>query len=335
MTLSPAAGADDYPVTVLLIDDQAIIAEAIGGCLAGHNDITLHYCANPAEALYVAETIKPTVILQDLVLPEGDGLQLVRKFRSHPHTSAIPIIVLSGQDDATIKSDSFRAGADDYLVKLPDPVELVARIRHHTRAYLNQLQRDEAYRALRESQQQLIASNLELQRLSNLDGLTGLSNRRHFDLYLEAEWKRATREQQPLSLLLLDVDEFKPYNDHYGHLAGDEALKAIANVLQDNAKRSCDLPARYGGEEFAMVLPGTPATGAEEIAEAVRQAVLALQLPHAYSTVSDWLTISIGIATRVPPREQTWSVLVDAADHALYDAKNQGRNRLAIARNRE
>ncbi|HCL54373.1 MAG TPA: diguanylate cyclase response regulator, partial [Pseudomonas sp.] len=127
-------------------------------------------------------------------------------------------------------------------------IELVARIRYHSRSYLTLLQRDEAYRALRVSQQQLLDSNLMLQRLMNSDGLTGLSNRRHFDEYLELEWRRAMREQQQLSLLMIDVDYFKAYNDTFGHLAGDEALRRVAEAIRGSCSRPSDLPARYGGE---------------------------------------------------------------------------------------
>lgn len=151
-------------------------------------------------------------------MPGLDGLTLVREYRSNPLTRDIPIIVLSTKEDPLIKSAAFTAGANDYLVKLPDNIELVARIRYHSRSYMTLLQRDEAYRALRVSQQQLLDTNLVLQRLMNSDGLTGLSNRRHFDEYLELEWRRAIREQSQLSLLMIDVDYFKPYNDNFGHL---------------------------------------------------------------------------------------------------------------------
>ncbi len=150
-------------------------------------------------------------------MPGLDGLTLVREYRSNPLTRDIPIIVLSTKEDPLIKSAAFTAGANDYLVKLPDNIELIARIRYHSRSYMTLLQRDEAYRALRVSQQQLLDTNTVLQRLMNSDGLTGLSNRRHFDEYLELEWRRAIREQSQLSMLMIDVDYFKPYNDNFGH----------------------------------------------------------------------------------------------------------------------
>src|SRR5690606_27457952 len=174
------------------------------------------------EAVALAAQTGPTVILQDLVMPGVDGLTLVHQYRQYPATRDIPVIVLSSREDAAVKSAAFAAGANDYLVKLPDAIELVARVRYHSRFYINLLQRNAAYKALRESQQKLQESNLELQRLSNTDGLTGIANRRYFDRFLEAEWRRARRESNPLSLLLIDVDNFKRYNDTFGHVAGDE-----------------------------------------------------------------------------------------------------------------
>jgi len=158
--LSPPA--TDYHVMVLLVDDQTMICEAVRRALAGEPDIDFHFCADAREAMSVALNIKPTVILQDLVMPGIDGLTLVNQFRSNPVTRDVPIIVLSTNENPQVKGQAFALGANDYIVKLPDRIELIARIRHHSRAFLNQLQRDAAYRALRESQQQLIDNNAEL-----------------------------------------------------------------------------------------------------------------------------------------------------------------------------
>ncbi|AWE73941.1 Phytochrome-like protein cph2 [Pseudomonas aeruginosa] len=241
----------DGAVMVLLVDDQAMIGEAVRRSLASEAGIDFHFCSDPQQAVAVANQIKPTVILQDLVMPGVDGLTLLAAYRGNPATRDIPIIVLSTKEEPTVKSAAFAAGANDYLVKLPDAIELVARIRYHSRSYIALQQRDEAYRALRESQQQLLETNLVLQRLMNSDGLTGLSNRRHFDEYLEMEWRRSLREQSQLSLLMIDVDYFKSYNDTFGHVAGDEALRQVAGAIREGCSRSSDLAARYGGEEFA------------------------------------------------------------------------------------
>jgi len=231
------ATANENAAMVLLVDDQAMIGEAVRRGLANQDNIDFHFCADPHQAVAQAMRIKPTVILQDLIMPGLDGLTLVREYRNNPVTQDIPIIVLSTKEDPLVKSAAFAAGANDYLVKLPDTIELVARIRYHSRSYLTLLQRDEAYRALRVSQQQLLDSNLMLQRLMNSDGLTGLSNRRHFDEYLELEWRRAMREQQQLSLLMIDVDYFKAFNDSFGHLAGDEALRQVAESIRALRRR--------------------------------------------------------------------------------------------------
>lgn len=169
-----------------------------------------------------------------------------------------------------------------------------------------------------------------LRNLSYQDGLTAIANRRRFDEKLEQEWRRAHRDRQPLSLIMADIDFFKHYNDLYGHPAGDECLKRIATVLHNAAGRPGDLAARYGGEEFAIVLPNTGSAGAEALAEQIRSAVEALQLPHADSSVSPWVTISLGVVTRTPADGEDYPLLLEGADRALYMAKQQGRNRVVI-----
>jgi PleD family two-component response regulator len=157
-----APPSDTHVCTVLLVDDQAMVGETVRRMLADQPDVDFHFCGVPTDAIAAAERIKPTVILQDLVMPGMDGLTLVRRYRANPATKSLPIIVLSSKEDAAVKSEAFTAGANDYLVKLPDKIELVARIRLHSNAYANQLQRDEAYRALHQSQRELILSNATL-----------------------------------------------------------------------------------------------------------------------------------------------------------------------------
>ncbi|MDD2103475.1 response regulator [Pseudomonas putida] len=321
---------DENAAMVLLVDDQAMIGEAVRRGLSNEDNIDFHFCADPHQAIAHAVRIKPTVILQDLVMPGLDGLSLVREYRKHPATKDIPIIVLSTKEDPLIKSAAFAAGANDYLVKLPDNIELVARIRYHSRSYMTLLQRDAAYRALRVSQQQLLDTNLVLQRLMNSDGLTGLSNRRHFDEYLELEWRRSLREQSQLSLLMIDVDYFKTFNDTFGHLEGDEALRQVAAAIRDACARPSDLPARYGGEEFALVLPNTSLGGARLVAEKLRMTVAALKIPHIAPTEGSSLTISIGLSTITPTAGSNCRELISAADKGLYLAKHNGRNQVGI-----
>jgi two-component system chemotaxis family response regulator WspR len=330
LQLDELQATDENAAMVLLVDDQAMIGEAVRRGLANEDNIDFHFCADPHQAIAQAIQIKPTVILQDLVMPGLDGLTLVREYRNNPLTKDIPIIVLSTKEDALIKSAAFSAGANDYLVKLPDTIELVARIRYHSRSYMTLLQRDEAYRALRVSQQQLLDTNLVLQRLMNSDGLTGLSNRRHFDEYLELEWRRATRDQTQLSLMMIDVDYFKAYNDNFGHLEGDEALRQVAKAIRASCARPSDLPARYGGEEFALVLPNTTPGGARLLAEKLRMTVAGMNIPHIAPGPGSSLTVSIGISTLTPEVGSNSRQLIQEADKGLYAAKHNGRNQVSV-----
>ncbi len=322
---------------VLLVDDQPMVAEGIRRMLADEPDIEFHYCSDPKQALQDAVRVKATVILQDLVMPEIDGMTLVRFYRNNPATRDTPVIVLSSKDDPNIKSDAFNQGATDYLVKLPEKIELLARIRAHAKSYLAQKERDQAFKSLRKMQEQLETmnrelahSNQELQRLSSLDGLTGVANRRQFDETLEQEWLRAQRTNMPLSLIFADIDFFKRYNDHYGHQAGDDTLKKVAGALSATVHRPADLVSRYGGEEFVMVLPDTTLEGAVTVAEKVLTCVRELNIPHENTDDLDRVTLSIGVATLSPGDKDESGKLVEAADKALYRAKAAGRNRVEV-----
>ena len=178
---------------------------------------------------------------------------------------------------------------------------------------------------------ELEAANHQLQALSATDGLTGLANRRAFDQQWAEEWQRASRQGFPLAVAMLDVDQFKAYNDHYGHQAGDVCLKVLAQTLGNTVQRSGELVARYGGEEFVVILPGLIGAQALAAMERIRAAVQGLGLPHAKATVAGVVTISIGVASCVPQHGQNSTSLVQAADDALYQAKNQGRNKVVLA----
>lgn len=321
-----------YPIIVMLVDDQPFVAEAIRQQLEDDHEINFHYCAAPEQAIPSALELRPTVILLDLMMPDVDGLALLRYFRANPQLRDIPVIVLSSRGEAVVKADAFDAGANDYLIKLPDKIEMIARIRYHSNAYIMKLQRDEAYRALRESQKRLAETNLELLRLVNVDSLTGLANRRHFDESLHIEWKRAARNATTLSVLMLDIDYFKSYNDTYGHLQGDEVLRKVAGIIQKNVLRPADQASRYGGEEFVVILPETSPDGAMLLAEEIRRNVEELRIPHQGSKIGDCLTISIGIASLSPASaEETPLAVVNLADAALYHAKEAGRNRVVAS----
>ncbi|NJN49765.1 MAG: GGDEF domain-containing protein [Alkalinema sp. RL_2_19] len=174
---------------------------------------------------------------------------------------------------------------------------------------------------------QLETKNQQLNYLANIDELTQVSNRRAFEQYLQQEWQRSLREQQPISLLLCDVDFFKQFNDCYGHIAGDECLYQVAQALSASTKRPADLIARYGGEEFAVVLPNTDEPGAQKLATNILSQMRAKLIPHQESAISHYVTLSVGRITTIPNSQTDWLDLLDAADRALYLAKSQGRDR--------
>jgi two-component system chemotaxis family response regulator WspR len=314
-------------INVLLVDDQQMVAEAIKRMLADDADIEFHYTDQPMSAINMAIEVDATIILQDLVMPDIDGMTLVRYYRANKKTADIPIIVLSSKEDPVIKSDAFYSGANDYLVKLPDKIELLARIRSHAKHYLMKLERDAAFMALREMQKQLEDTNAELERLSSLDGLTGLANRRTFDETLSDEVKRSSRENSIFSLILADIDFFKAYNDNYGHLGGDECLKQVADILKQTASRPGDLAARYGGEEFALILPATDKNGAMTVCQNLRAAINKSCISHEHSSASEHVTISMGIATCDPAQGTSPENIIENADKALYSSKENGRDR--------
>jgi two-component system, chemotaxis family, response regulator WspR len=325
-TNNSKASLEHNKITVLLVDDQAMIAEAVRRALSSEEDIEFHYCQDPTKAIKLAAEINATVILQDLVMPEIDGLMMVRYFRVNKATAKIPIIVLSTKEEATIKSEAFTLGANDYMVKLPNEIELIARIRYHSKAYINQLERDAAFRALEESREKLTEANLALQKLSSLDGLTGIANRRSFDETLLKEWNRSIRNTKSIGLIMLDIDFFKLYNDHYGHQGGDDCLQKVAKGLESAIHREADFLARYGGEEFSTILPDTDLNGAVKVAEEMRQSIKDLKIEHAKSKVADTLSISIGVSAVIPLQGMKPEVLIAAADQALYKAKEEGRD---------
>ncbi len=329
--IAPVAPAQpevtQFKVSVLLVDDQLIIVEAIRRMLSGMPDIEFHYCTDATKALETAERLQPTCILQDLVMPGMDGFELIKLYRTSAALDEVPVLVLSSKEDPKLKAHAFAVGANDYLVKLPDRLELLARVRYHSAGHISRLQRDEAFRFLRESQQNLASANIELQKLAALDGLTGIANRRRLDQVLLSEWQRGQRDKKPLSLLICDVDHFKQYNDAFGHPAGDLCLKRVAAVLTGNLRRPADLAARFGGEEFAIVLPDTDGPGALVVAEACRSQLE--QLAIVSGAGDKPVTMSIGVASAVPAADSSLDALLGLADKALYDAKHNGRNRVS------
>jgi two-component system, chemotaxis family, response regulator WspR len=315
------------PAVVLLIDDQPIVAAAIRKMLNAESGMVFHYCQDPSTALQVAADKHVTVILQDLIMDGVSGFDMLERFRANPATANIPIIVLSSKEDPRDKREAFEKGSNDYLVKIPDKIELIARIRAHSKSYMLQKERDAAFQALQTMQRELEAKNLQLEKISSSDGLTGIANRRRFNEALSSEWQRARRNRGLLGIILMDVDYFKKYNDSYGHLQGDDCLRRVAAALELAVKRPADLVARYGGEEFVVLVPETDAAGVAHVAEHLRVAVSELQIPHGGSDVSPFVSISLGSVVVSPTTEDGELQMIEDADKALYQSKRAGRNR--------
>jgi diguanylate cyclase (GGDEF)-like protein len=322
---------------ILIVEDSPDMASSLKALLEaqGFQDVhTAHSARQAFRLLGVEENDGPVVpvdvILMDVRMPGINGIEACRKIKAQPHLADIPILVVTGAVEEADLEVAFAAGAIDYITKPIKYPELLARLRSAL-ALKHELDgRKARERELLDMARQLREANAALERLSVLDELTGVSNRRHFNRMLDQEWSRTLRNRPFLSLLLIDVDCFKAYNDSCGHQAGDECLRRVADAIRGVLKRPTDLLARYGGEEFAVVLPDTKADGALALAEAMRQAVEALCLPHPRSTVSDRVTVSMGVATGDPVWPHAGHELVAAADQALYQAKHEGRNRVKV-----
>jgi diguanylate cyclase (GGDEF)-like protein len=282
-------------------------------------------------ALSLYREHKPDFILLDVEMPGMSGLDVAREIRDGESKSGsaewTPIIFLTGLASDQQLASGIEAGGDDYLVKPVNPVVLSSKIQAMRRI-----------QGLRQNlltvTNQLEAANRKLQGLAATDGLTGLSNRRHLDEHLETEWRRAAREGQELSFMMVDVDFFKKYNDAYGHLQGDECLRRVASSLKESVRRPGDIVARYGGEEFAILLPNTPASGGGHVALLAQKRVAAMQIEHKASEASQYVTVSIGVATLTPKTlGESLETLTEQADQALYQAKRLGRNRVFSAGN--
>lgn len=316
---------------VLLVDDQPTVAKAVQEMIADAPEFDFHYCADAKRALLVARQIRPTVILQDLVMPDMSGSVLLRFLRADPFLVGVPIIMLSSREDPRDKSRAFTDGASDYLVKLPDRIELIARLRTHARSYIAARERDAALKTLEALKLELEKKNDELARISTVDGLTAIANRRRFDEVIELEWRQAARRSEALSLIMIDVDHFKRFNDRHGHVGGDVCLRRVAACIDATGRRPADLAARYGGEEFALLLPNTEIEGATMLASTLLARIAAEAIPHGDSDVSPHVTVSLGVASARPTRDSDPEALIRRADAALYDAKHGGRARWCAA----
>jgi diguanylate cyclase (GGDEF)-like protein len=280
-----------------------------------------------ASGLEMFKADRPDLVLLDIIMPGLSGFDVARRIRQlEQNGDWTPIIFLTARASDEDMAHGVEVGGDDYLVKPVSEVVLRAKVRA--------MQRIAQMRySLIVLTRKLDDANRELTRLSSVDGLTGIANRRHFDDTLLREWRRAARSKGRLALLAADVDFFKQFNDGYGHQAGDECLKAVAGALASVLKRPSDLVARYGGEEFFAILPDTDAEGALRVAEAMRAAVQALAIPHEFSPLGPVVTASFGVAARSaePGQDSAFVSLLKDADSTLYQAKRAGRNRVLLA----
>ncbi|AUM15021.1 hypothetical protein Kalk_18390 [Ketobacter alkanivorans] len=295
--------------TVLIVDDVPANLDVLVENLQQEN-IELVVALSGEEGYRLANEIKPDLILLDIMMPGVDGYETCRRLKATRETTDIPVVFLTAKDNERDIEQGLCLGAVDYISKPFSMPILKARLRNHL--------------ALKHK------SNLLVQ-LACTDELTRVANRRHFDYVIERELSRAQRNQTDLSVIMIDVDHFKLFNDHYGHPEGDRCLKQVSRALSSVLHRPADLLARYGGEEFIVLLPETDADGAADIAEKLRQAVFSLSIPHQNSDSDDRVTISLGVATCRPKESQIVEDLLESADKALYQAKTHGRNRFTAA----
>lgn len=319
---------------ILIVDDRPENLLTLEQLLE-RPDLNIVRANSGQEALGLLFDYDFALVLLDVQMPEMDGFETAELMRNNKRTRHIPIIFVTANH--TKPQHIFRgydSGAVDYLFKPLDPQMLLSKvyvfleIHRQRRALVDKTRElDAKIVELELLQTELTSKNRQLQLLSFLDGLTGIPNRRHFDDTLDVEWTRLSREKKTLSLIILDVDHFKNYNDYYGHLKGDRCLQAIAETLDKLFKRPADTVARYGGEEFAVILPDTDMVGAKHMAEEVLEAILNLGVEHKKSATHPTVTVSLGVSAVKPTPGCSPADLIKAADQALYRAKATGRNR--------
>ncbi|MCB1907658.1 MAG: diguanylate cyclase [Rhodocyclaceae bacterium] len=299
---------DDRP-RVLIVDDERSNITILGNLLEADCDVVV--ATDGASALRRASAAdKPDLILLDVMMPDMNGYEVCRQLKEDAVTRDIPVIFITAMGEEDSEEYGLSVGAVDYVTKPFSSAILKMRIRTHV-----ELKR------LRD----------HWQRLSTVDALTQVANRRRFDEALDVAWRRAVNEQQPLALIMADVDHFKAFNDHHGHPAGDACLRRIAAAMEGEVRRVGDLLVRYGGEEFACLMPGVDVDGAEGVARRMCEAVQALAIANEHPAVLAPVSISVGVAAVIPSGGHGPQILVSEADRQLYDAKRGGRNRTCVA----
>ncbi|MCE9599592.1 MAG: diguanylate cyclase [Spirochaetia bacterium] len=308
-------------------DQQRLVRQMLES--SGYRDLLFAESAPEAMQLLNEHADSIQLILADVWLPSGNGIQLTRDLRSISRFRDLPVIIMTGKEGPQILPQAMDAGVSDFIFKPFHWLELVARVRNCLRLQTEISRRLSREAELLEEHRQLEGMLSKLEVASNLDPLTSVANRRKFDEHLDREWKRCARTGLIMSMILIDIDFFKEYNQRYGHPGGDQCLKRLAQGVREVARRPADLFARYGGEEFAVILPETPSGGAAHVAELLRKGVEGLRMDHEGSP-NKIVTTSIGVASIEPPRDSSPDVLIKAADRALYRAKKEGRNCFAI-----
>lgn len=311
---------------VLVVDDLKENITAMEALLEDL-DINLLKADSGNTALSIMLEHELALILLDVQMPEMDGFEVAEIMKSSERTKYIPIIfvtAISKEDRYIFKA--YDAGAVDYLMKPIVPEILISKVRVF-------IQLHEQKQKIVEQRIALEEANLKLENLSYMDGLTQIPNRRKFNEHLENEWNSAMRQGDSITIILIDIDFFKNYNDYYGHAEGDECLKQVAQALASAVGRPRDMVARYGGEEFIAILPHTTSTDAGTVVNKMRQLIERLEIKHKQSTISDYITISGGTATVIPSIGMSMEHLIVKADQALYKAKEKGRNQIIAYEN--
>jgi len=288
--------------SVLVVDDELLNLKMLRSIL--HEDYTVYTAKDGPTGIEMAVSNNPDLILLDILMPDMDGYEVLARLKSNSNTRRIPVIFITGLDSKAEEEKGLSLEAADYIGKPFSPGIVNLRVR-------NQIQ--------------IINQIRTIEKLSYLDQLTQIPNRRSFDQQILSEWGRAIRDQIPLSLLMIDVDKFKIYNDTYGHLQGDIVLRTVAGTILQTLQRAGDFTARYGGEEFCVLLPGADVVGAMKVADQIREAVQSLNIPCENGVYSS-VTISVGVHSLVPKVTNTIPDLIAKADQALYTAKESGRN---------
>jgi len=293
--------------TILITDDEKMNLDVLCGILSPTYNIMVSRSGE--RAIELAKKHKPDLILLDVLMPDVSGFDVIVELKHCMDTINIPVIFITGLTSTEDEEKGFILGAVDYITKPFMKAIVTARVNTHIR---------------------IVDQMRMIERIGLIDPLTKISNRRGFENRLEVEWNRAVREQTPLSLLMIDIDNFKTYNDTYGHQQGDLALRAFADVSVITLKRAVDFVSRWGGEEFVILLPGTDKNGAAEVAEKVCKGIEEIVLTTDEGAKTG-ITVSIGIKSIIPGTDDSIENFVKRADEALYNAKETGRNRYVLA----